>query len=155
MPAPLASADLVDATVEEICLVAAPCWVESEAEVCDWTWPSALWPELTPLATALLACEAIDVMFDIAPGSVDLIAVAASLPLASKAEPTLPPWLWTPETTCPPWDWTLPAVSPETLEATFALPSAAASLAPPPPPDWPWTAPAVESMFDLTFWLDA
>ena len=56
MPAPLASADLVDATVEEICLVAAPCCVESEAEVWDWTWPSALWPELTPLATALLAC---------------------------------------------------------------------------------------------------
>ena len=41
----------------------------------------------------------------------------------------------TPETTCAPCDVTLPAVSPETLEATFALPSAAASLTPPPPPD--------------------
>ena len=45
---------------------------------------------------------------------------------------------------------TLPAVSPETLEATFALPSCAASLAPPPPPDWPWTAPAVELIVPWT-----
>src|SRR4051812_49191286 len=112
MPAPFASADFVDATIEEICLVAAPCYAEREAEVCDWTWPSAVVPELTPLATAVLACDVIVEMFDSAPGSVDLIAVAASLPLASKAEPTLAPWLVTPETTCAPCDLTFPDVSP-------------------------------------------
>ena len=94
-------------------------------------------------------------MFAIASGSVCLIAVAASLPLAWNAEPTFPPWLLTPETTCPPWDLTFPDVSPETLDATFALPSAAASFAPPPPPDWPWTEEAAESIVPLTFWPEA
>ena len=84
-----------------------------------------------------------------------MIAVAASLPLAWNAEPTFPPWLLTPETTCPPWDLTFPDVSPETLDATFALPSAAASFAPPPPPDWPWTDEAAESIVPLTFWPEA
>src|SRR3954452_2735932 len=55
MPAPFDRAVLVDATVEEICLVAAPCWAAREADVWAWIMPSALWPELTPLATALLA----------------------------------------------------------------------------------------------------
>ena len=87
---------------------------------------------------------------DIAPGSVDLIACAASRPLAWNVEPIFEPWLLTPETTCEPCSLTLPAVSPETLDATFALPSAAASLTPPPPPDWPCTAPAVELIVPWT-----
>jgi hypothetical protein len=48
VPAPFASADLVAETVDEICLVAAPCCVAREVEVCDWTCDSALWPEETP-----------------------------------------------------------------------------------------------------------
>src|SRR4051794_9196796 len=75
---------------------------------------------------------------------------AASRPLARKVVPIFAPWLLTPPTTCAPCSLTLPAVSPETLEATFALPSAAASLTPPPPPDWPCTAPAVELIVPWT-----
>ena len=106
---------------------------------------------MTPFCTALLACVVICWICEIAPGSVLLIAVAASLPLAWNAEPILPPWLRTPETTCPPCEVTLPLVSPETLDATFAPPSCAASFGPPPEPDWPWIWPAVELMLLWTF----
>ena len=62
-------------------LRAAPAAPASDSVACDWTWPSALWPPLTPFCTALLACVVIGWICEIAPGSVDLIAVRRLLAL--------------------------------------------------------------------------
>ncbi len=142
--APWLRAAFVVETVPAIWLVAAPCCALSDLLACAWTEASALWPELTPFWTAVVACLAIAVIDWTAPGSVDLIAVAPSLPFASKAGPILAPSLATPCTTGAPCERTLPDVSPETLEATFASPSCAAWLGPPPLlPACPCTDPAV------------
>jgi hypothetical protein len=128
---------LVDATAVEMPLVAPDCWALRDFVVWPWTCVSEDWPLETPFLTADVAEVLTALMADIAPGRVCLIAWEASRPLAWKVEPIFEPWLLTPETTWAPCSLTLPAVSPETLEATFALPSAAASLTPPPPPDCP------------------
>ena len=135
---------LVEATALEMPFCAPACWAPRAFVVWPWTCVSEVWPLETPFLTADVADVLTALIADIAPGSVCLIACEASRPLAWKVEPIFEPWLLTPETTWAPCSLTLPAVSPETLDATFALPSAAASLTPPPPPDWPLTEPAVE-----------
>src|SRR3954447_9918217 len=91
-------------------------------ELC--TCPSALCPPLTPRLTAPVAALASELIIETAFGSVDLMPVDASLPLASKAVETLPPSPRTLETTSEPCERILPAVSPPTRDATSALPLA-------------------------------
>ena len=133
--APFAIAPFVAVITELSPLCASACCPASDFDADACTCPSAAWPEPTAFVTAPAAWVASESICDCACGSVDLMLCAASLPLASNVWPILSPWPLTPETTPAPWLWTLPAVSPETLDATFALPSWAASFEPPPPPD--------------------
>src|SRR4051794_16311323 len=156
------------------CLAAAtPCEMAFNA---DEPWPAIallaplssldrpLWPPATADLTPDLACEPTLPMPEIASGRTCLMPCAASWPFWVNAWPTFEPSDWMPETAWPPCELTLPDVSPETLEATLALPSAAASLTPPPEPCWPetllaallmspWTLPCVAETAALP-WLE-